>query len=429
MPTDTYKIPNIVLTSESIITLLPLNINVEKDGSAYIGRKDKNSYIHVYGSELDFITHCDGKRSIEEVSKIINVDKNKCISIVFELLQAQFIHKVGNEVLEKMDNEYIWSSQINTKTPLAIKYLSYFVYTFFYLGFIPILLIFFTLSRDSSLLPMAIDKFWHPSLALSVFSAFLIAFLYLAKHEFFHYISAKAFGIPTQMSMSQRLIYLTMETEVEHIFTLKKRKRMIIYLIGLLSDLYVVGFLLLVIYLSQQKYLEVDPLMVKFLKQAVLIGWVNALWELQIFMKTDLYSATSDFFGINKLQFFSITKFKLFIYKLLPAFVSPGKNKQVTKLQTVLNLLPKRKWPLLNIYFLIFFIGTAVTLFRFILYRIPDLYLTLSFSWQDIYGGVLSGNYYAVFEGFLVALLTLGYYIVLYIIVRNKLKRRSDSFK
>ncbi|MFI7439337.1 hypothetical protein [Nonomuraea indica] len=89
---------------------------------------------------------------------------------------------------------------------------------------------------DPRLRPSWEDAWFLPSPGLSAFSWLLLAVLFGALHEAWHWLAGRAIGVPAIFRVSYRGIYLVFETDLTQIVTVPRRRRYGVYLAGMAVD-------------------------------------------------------------------------------------------------------------------------------------------------------------------------------------------------
>ena len=229
----------------------------EGEEEVYIGRTSLNRFILVpsiageivsdliKGKDLNMISEELKQRNIEVdisdfVENLINLNFIKTVNGVE--YESELIPKKNGVTMKFIKQKHVkW---IFSK-PTAIVY-SLFVFFALYL----------LLSGNSgTIIPTFDEAFWHPSLLLVVVSVILIDIIFNSSHEIFHFFSTRAIsGGLGYMSFGRRLTHLVFQTRIENIWIIPRRQRYIIYLSGILFDIFLISIFVYIAYFQYENH-------------------------------------------------------------------------------------------------------------------------------------------------------------------------------
>lgn len=114
------------------------------------------------------------------------------------------------------------------------------------------------------------------------------AVLFLLAHESAHLTAAWSVGVPARWRVSTRLDSVVAETEAPAMWSRSRRQRMRFYLAGIRSDITLGASALLM------QGLATSPAWTRALQLAVLVACGMLLFQMQVFLRTDLYYVLMD---------------------------------------------------------------------------------------------------------------------------------------
>ncbi|HDR7828344.1 hypothetical protein [Bacillus cereus group sp. Bce018] len=146
---------------------------------------------------------------------------------------------------------------------------------------------------DSSILPSVDVIFSFPNLLYGILIVLILDIILGLTHEMGHLLSARHFGLRNvNMNIGRRLVSLVYQTQLPGIWKLDSKSKHIIYLSGMLMDIYLLAFLkLLSLFTISNNLIFMHNVM----NVAILLIFIGILFEFRIYMRTDLYYFLSDF--------------------------------------------------------------------------------------------------------------------------------------
>ena len=106
-------------------------------------------------------------------------------------------------------------------------------------------------------------------------------------HECAHVLAAAARGVPSRVSISRRMVTLVYQTDLTRLWGVPRRTRVVPLLAGMLSDAATVG---VVVLLELTVLRGAPPLAVQLARALVFVKVAGLVFQLEVFMRTDLYA-------------------------------------------------------------------------------------------------------------------------------------------
>ncbi len=392
------------ITSESKIKFFPLTIQPGRKGKIIIGSKRTNSFIIVdsYWSKLTEIAKKEGKvlDIVHELEKdnINFVSPHSLSKVKIMLLffaKYRLIQKINGEIL--IETRKTRSININPKI-IGILTNKLFVAAYTLLAVLGIL--FFVLTKFSALNPE--NFFWSKYLSLTFSTYFLFTVFMIVVHEFAHFVAAKRFGLTGSFSLSNRLQFLVVESKFPNMYSISKKGRIIVFLSGTLIDLATIGILYLI--LLNLKDTANFLIIRELIKQFLLLEWVAILWQFLFYMKTDMYFVIKELVNVENLYTYAKERTLGFVKK-----------------DRKLPVLTKKENYIVSIYTVLFILGTALGIWRYLTIHLP---ITIRFMFQslsNLFTGVFTNNFILAIDGFVVLVIEI---IFLTLFIKVVVKRR-----
>lgn len=145
-----------------------------------------------------------------------------------------------------------------------------------------------TVARTPELMPTYHDLFF--SKYFSIIELVLVAgtIPLLLLHESWHALAARRLGLRSRLTISQRFYYLVMETALDGLVAVPRRKRYLPILAGMLADAEVVAILIIVADLTRGPAGTISPAGRLCLGFAF-AAFLRLLWQFFFYIRTDLY--------------------------------------------------------------------------------------------------------------------------------------------
>lgn len=138
----------------------------------------------------------------------------------------------------------------------------------------------------------------------------------LLLHEGFHILAGRRLGLPTRLSVSNRLTYIVAETQINGLLSVPRAKRYLPFLAGMLCDGVVFALLGIVADLTR------DPGGSFSFAGRLCLGLgftvaVRMLWQLQLYLRTDLYYVLATAWNCHDLHDAGVTLLRNRVWRLL----------------------------------------------------------------------------------------------------------------
>jgi len=269
----------------------------KKDGKSiivghqnYSGSFIKTSEIGVCAIELMNKGYC-----LEEVQKVLSEKYGREISVknlIRTLYDANLIEAIDEKPLRLSNQKSNFPKLLFLK--MSRFFFSKTAYTLYTTIFCFAII---CVVNNPTLFTNFIDSIKNDYFVYTI-AAFFIGWLFMLKHEFFHYLAALSLGIPATIQFGTRYILLVMETDVSGLYMLDKSKRYRVYLAGVLSDLVTISFLICIKVCIFITKIQIDLV---FFDIAIMVSLFGILFQLNIFLKTDFYLVLTELFHIENL--------------------------------------------------------------------------------------------------------------------------------
>jgi len=121
-------------------------------------------------------------------------------------------------------------------------------------------------------------------------------------HELAHLLAARAAGVPARLGIGTRLWELVAETDMTGIWLASRRQRCLAFVAGMLADLTLAALLALLLLAHQRAWLGLDLNLVLLARALLFVQLTRLLWELYIFVPTDVYYVLATLTGCRNLM-------------------------------------------------------------------------------------------------------------------------------
>ena len=419
------------VSGNSVVTFIPLSRVKEPDGRFYIGDDESNTYLHLEEKYAEMLRLCDGQRTLKDVVDLY-IEYNGLESGRHSVLLKLAIELVGQlfnySFVKQVDDQCFNRCKITPQDKTSGSKILNLLFSDF-LMIIYVLMFFLSIGaviNNFSLFPRPGHLFWHPRLSISVVSQFIVATLILIKHEYFHYLAAKAFGVKTNVNISHSYLNLVVKIKLSELYKLKKNKRVKIFSAGMVSDVLAIFVFLLVIIIAKQFVIELPDLLIGFFQQIILISWIGLLWQFRFYLKTDVYLIVEDVSGCDRLHELSKIESKYWVSLVLSKISKKYTDKRnilFKKLQhpDFIRIKQKLSW-----YVWFFIGGIAASTVHFFFYYLPITFQTIYLALEDINLAFSNNNTIFFLESFGILLIKLFY---LFLFINVLLDERKSKIK
>ncbi|WP_406086049.1 hypothetical protein [Kitasatospora purpeofusca] len=152
--------------------------------------------------------------------------------------------------------------------------------------------------RVPALVPRTDNLFFTTSYTLVVLLLFFGQAPLLALHEAFHALAGRRLGLRSRLSVGHRLVYLVLETSLDGLVSVPRRKRYLPILAGMLADVLAIAVLTLVADVTRGGAATVAALCLAIAYATVL----RLAWQGFFYLRTDLYVLLSTALGCVNLH-------------------------------------------------------------------------------------------------------------------------------
>ncbi len=393
-----------LFSDRSKITLYKI-VNRKEDNYYIIGRKQTAFYIQTtaVGSLIVSLLakSCSVGHIKEEVSrKYKNIDVD---SFINRLIENGFVEKIDSKKIENKIKKirpilkFIHPGQVSWLFSVPM-YIFYFMIIF--IGFLVFL------QNPAKYFPIDSDYFFSQSYIILIPISFLIAWILVFIHEFFHFLSARSRNLPATFGLGSRLIYLVATTDVTNVYSIERAKRYRVYLSGMLIDFVIMFLALILIYLSDTSIITLSLFYYKLFKFIILIQFLGILWQFLFFIKTDIY-----------LVFENLTRVEM-LYEKTQNFLKNEWYRLTKKHHFSSYFDSKREKSVVYMYSVLFIIGTLIILYSFFYYYLPIALSFLYGALKKIGAGIAANDYAQFYDGIVFIiffLINLGLFIYAFI--------------
>lgn len=295
------------ISPNSLIKTVPIDISHSGEDVIIGSILQQGSFIKSNNMGLEAIELLNQRISLALTEDILskkykqNVSIKGLIEILFDanLISSIDDQQINGEPQIQVRSESKWKRLINTFFCRS----AYWIYTFL---FITAIMLSVHRMKDFQSVLSSVGLFILQNPILSI----VISWLLVIKHEWFHYIAALSLGLPAKIKIGTRFIFIVMETRSDAIYLHKKRKRYRFYLAGMLGDMvFVAAFINLKSMLTLLN-INVSPQLIDLCILQTVIG---IIFQLNIFLKTDLYFVLADLLNKDNLYTDSGIMIKNFI--------------------------------------------------------------------------------------------------------------------
>ncbi|KQV21658.1 MULTISPECIES: hypothetical protein [unclassified Kitasatospora] len=155
--------------------------------------------------------------------------------------------------------------------------------------------------RVPELAPHPANVFFSPYFSVVALVLFVCQFPLILVHEAFHALAGRRLGLPSRLSFGHRLIYIVLETSLDGLVTVPRRKRYLPILAGVLADTVLTAALTLT---AEATRLPGGALS-GFGRLCLALAYATLLriaWQAFLYLRTDLYVLLSTVLGCRDLH-------------------------------------------------------------------------------------------------------------------------------
>ncbi|MFJ9522342.1 hypothetical protein ACIRPK_29310 [Kitasatospora sp. NPDC101801] len=155
--------------------------------------------------------------------------------------------------------------------------------------------------RVPELAPRPSNVFFSPYFTVVSLVLFVGQFPLILVHEGFHALAGRRLGLPSRLSIGHRLIYIVLETSLDGLVTVPRRKRYLPILAGLLAD----TVLTAVLTLTADATRLPGGALSGFGRLCLALAYATLLriaWQAFLYLRTDIYVLLSTVLGCRDLH-------------------------------------------------------------------------------------------------------------------------------
>lgn len=341
------------IVKDMTFTLVPMIIR--KDGKNYIIEDTTHhEFYEMNRLCVEAIRMLEGGCSLGEVEVELKsrypdeeVDMMDFAEQLFELglVQAVDGEKVKETESTKNDGGFLWIR------PQVARMLipRWTVMAFFVLLMVNVSLFLI----NPSLFPHYQDLFIFDIMSINIVLWMIVTAFTVLFHELGHILAARAFELPTGLSIGHRLFFVVLETDLSRAWSLRKNERNVLYMAGMYMD----QWLLFIALIGQLLFPSV------FLFQLVVLDiFIRTVFQCCLYMKTDLYYVLENMTGCYNLMENGKEK----LAKWLPFIRRDEHTEAFEGEESVITL-----------YSFIYIVGVTLTLGVWIIYFVPQFLFAL----------------------------------------------------
>lgn len=342
------------LTLNSTINLSPLNI--KKDQKHFIVEDVQTGEFYempqICIDAIQLIQQGYKLGEVESVLKNIYPDEDvDMIDFANQLLDLHLVKEINGQELSIQDSNVL-KNGFKWITPRLGRFF-FNRWSMYGYGLIFLMNILLFILKPQ-FLPSYKDIFVFDVMTLNILLWVVISFCTVMIHEFGHVLAARAYELPTQMSLGHRLFFVVFETDLSRALSLIPKDRNILYLAGMCLD-QVILFAALIgqIFIPNGTFLAV----------VVLDVFIRTVFQCCFYMKTDVYYVFENLTGCYNLM----ENGKRFLRKWLPFIHADEETEAFTGEEKVVKF-----------YALFYILGISITTLFFILFYIPQTIYALN---------------------------------------------------
>ncbi|MFF2195341.1 hypothetical protein [Streptomyces sp. NPDC058157] len=139
-----------------------------------------------------------------------------------------------------------------------------------------------TVVRDPGLLPTPDDLVFSHYYAVITLVLFVVAIPLIAVHEIFHALAGRRLGIRSRTRMSYRFYFLVVETSLDGLAGVERRKRYLPILAGMVADVVLIALAVVTAGLTH-------GLTGRICLAVAFTTFIRLLWQFFLYLRTDIY--------------------------------------------------------------------------------------------------------------------------------------------
>lgn len=273
-------------------------------------------------------------------------------------------------------------------------------------------------------LPTYKSFFWTSDIFMVFVSLFIGYIIFTFLHESAHFLFTKAVGGEAVMRINYRYLYIVAETDSYHLGVVPKNMRYMVYLSGVMLDLVIIGAIYWILLIAKFYNIQLGSIY-HLLSALVITQIISLLWQLNVFLETDLYNFLSEYLGIENLRNDVLKYIELHTKKWKKVLLFPVSrillffSSEYSESSDDLRMLHKSERRSLQIYIIVLVVGMFLITGEFILYTLPRDYIYLTEATLDLLMALKSLDFISVFK-YLVIIILVSLNYILLLFLKNK---------
>ncbi|OFL47367.1 hypothetical protein HMPREF2767_02885 [Nosocomiicoccus sp. HMSC067E10] len=241
-----------------------------------------------------------------------------------------------------------------------------------------------------SFIPKVEVLFSVPNLLVLLLILYISDIILGLYHETAHVLTARHFGLKNvNINLGRRLVHVVYQTRISNIWVLSKNQRRILYLSGMFADFLLISIIIII----SQFFLYYELELLFFIcRILILVLMLGILFELKVYMRTDIYYLISD-----KLD-------------------NPNLHQDSVKILKNFKLEWKKADSKLRCYFCLMVISSFIEVYVFLNFLLPFLIMSIKeiINIFDKYPSITANNW-GTLLGFTLIIIELLLLIIIYI--------------
>ncbi|MEH6953442.1 hypothetical protein [Neobacillus drentensis] len=358
-----------VISANSNLTLVPIKIRKEKK-HFIVENINSGEFFEMPKVCIEAIDLINNGESLEIVEQQLRVkypkEKVDLIDFAEQLLELNLIAEIdGVRVVTKVKiKENLGFVGISPKMG---KFFFNKVALLFYVALFMLNL--FLLLSHPSLFPHYKDLFVFDYMVLNIPTWIILTFCTVLIHEFGHILAMRAQNLPTKLEVGHRLFLVVLETDMSSVWKLPSKDRNVLFMAGICFDTVILSIALI----SQLIVPNGSGIFLSIMNIIVLDTFIRMIYQLCIYMKTDLYYVFENVSGC---------------YNLMENAQQAIKEKiSFLKVPSIKEVTFEGERRIVNLYSVFYALGVALTVSLYTFFYIPQLL----FAWKKILPGFSEG--------------------------------------
>lgn len=409
------------ITDKSILEFHRLRISTHPDEhNLYaIVRWDTDDTLRVDKNVVELVKLIREGNTVSDAAREINFSMQVVDMILKMLDEANFFKAIDGVVLKDAGKKIKpWLPELDPKwlSWLLFKPLWYVLLFISGVSIITGLIIYG--------LPTYKSFFWTSDIFIVFVSLFIGYIIFTFLHESAHFLFTKAVGGEAVMRINYRYLYIVAETDSYHLGVVPKNMRYMVYLSGVMLDLVIIGAIYWILLIAKFYNIQLGSIY-HLLSALVITQIISLLWQLNVFLETDLYNFLSEYLGIENLRNDVLKYIELHTKKWKKVLLFPVSrillffSSEYSESSDDLRMLHKSERRSLQIYIIVLVVGMFLITGEFILYTLPRDYIYLTEATFDLLMALKSLDFISVFK-YLVIIILVSLNYILLLFLKNK---------